>query len=88
MPVVWPSKTPASMRTVSGSRRWLVKREAPGRRRSSHFWMSGSASAMPGGVPSTTQPIAGPWLSPQVVTRNRVPKLLSDIVAEACRRLA
>ena len=34
---------------------------------------------MPGGVPSTTQPIAGPWLSPQVVKRNRWPKLLCDI---------
>jgi hypothetical protein len=28
------------------------------------------------GVPSTTQPIAGPWLSPQVVKRKIVPKLL------------
>ena len=31
---------------------------------------------MRGGQPSTTQPIAGPWLSPQVVTRNRWPKVL------------
>src|SRR5579883_1011308 len=38
--------------------------------------MSDSASGMRGGQPSTTQPIAGPWLSPQVVTRNRWPKLL------------
>src|SRR4051794_11084323 len=34
---------------------------------------------MPGGVPSTTQPIAGPWLSPQVVKRNRGPKLFCDM---------
>src|SRR5690606_37461408 len=38
--------------------------------------MSASTSARRGGQPSTTQPIAGPWLSPQVVTRNRWPKLL------------
>ena len=31
---------------------------------------------MRGGVPSTTQPIAGPWLSPQLVNLKRVPKLL------------
>ena len=31
---------------------------------------------MRGGTPSTTTPIAGPWLSPQVVKRNSVPKLL------------
>jgi hypothetical protein len=29
--------------------------------------MSLSAKAMRGGTPSTTQPMAGPWLSPQVV---------------------
>src|SRR5260370_41698455 len=28
---------------------------------------------MRGGTPSTTTPIAGPWLSPQVVYRNSVP---------------
>src|SRR5579871_4248954 len=37
---------------------------------------------MRGGQPSTTQPMAGPWLSPQVVTRNRWPKLLCDIVSD------
>ena len=36
---------------------------------------------MRGGQPSTTQPIAGPWLSPQVVTRNRWPKVLCDMAA-------
>ena len=34
----------------------------------------------PGGQPSTTQPSAGPWLSPQVVTRNRWPKVLCDMI--------
>ena len=41
--------------------------------------MSASSIGMPGGQPSTTQPIAGPWLSPQVVMRNRWPKLLCDM---------
>src|SRR5215831_10772274 len=38
--------------------------------------MSGSASGRRGGTPSTTTPIAGPWLSPHVVKRNSVPKEL------------
>src|ERR1700737_691739 len=67
------------MRTASGSWRWVVKRDWPGRRRSSQGWMSASASARRGGTPSTTQPIAGPWLSPQVVNRNRLPKLFPAI---------
>ena len=79
VPVVMPSNTPDRMRTWSGSCRWVVKRDWPGRRRSSQGWMSASDSGMRGGQPSTTQPIAGPWLSPQVVTRNRWPKLLCDI---------
>src|SRR5215471_15091746 len=41
--------------------------------------MSATSSWIPGGQPSTTQPIAVPWLSPQVVTRNRWPKLLCDM---------
>ena len=40
-----------------------------------------SEIGMRGGQPSTTQPIAGPWLSPQVVTRNRWPKVLCDMLA-------
>ena len=67
------------MRTSSGSCRCVVNRDWPGRRRSSQGWMSASDSAMRGGQPSTTQPMAGPWLSPQVVTRNRWPKLLCDM---------
>ena len=35
---------------------------------------------MPGGQPSTTQPSAGPWLSPKVVTRNKWPKVLKDML--------
>jgi hypothetical protein len=33
---------------------------------------------MPGGQPSITQPMAGPWDSPKVVTVNNFPKLLLD----------
>ncbi|MCG3190724.1 MAG: hypothetical protein LKCHEGNO_03546 [Burkholderiaceae bacterium] len=43
--------------------------------------MSASLSARPGGQPSITQPIAGPWLSPKVVTRNVWPKVLPDMGA-------
>src|SRR5579875_2387575 len=64
------------MRTRSASRRCVVKRDWPGRRRASQGWMSASHSGRRGGTPSTTTPIAGPWLSPQVVKRNRVPKEL------------
>ncbi len=35
----------------------------------------------PGGHPSTTHPIAGPWLSPNVVTRKTWPKVLWDTPA-------
>src|SRR5689334_15508077 len=76
VPVVFPSKTPDMIFTWSGSRRWVVKRDWPGLRRSSQCWMSGSASGISGGTPSTTTPMAGPWLSPQVVKRKSVPKLL------------
>src|SRR5919201_725202 len=45
--------------------------------------MSGSASGNRGGTPSITTPIAGPWLSPQVVKRNSVPNELPAISEEA-----
>jgi hypothetical protein len=71
VPVVTPSKVPDRIWTVSDSLRWVTKRDWPGLRLSSQIWISASVSAMPGGQPSTTQPMAGPWLSPQVVTRNK-----------------
>ena len=73
------SNTPDRMRAVSLSCRWVTKRLPPGLRRSSHGCRSASVSGISGGQPSTTQPIAGPWLSPQVVTRNRWPKVLWDM---------
>src|SRR5262245_37481358 len=48
--------------------------------------MSASVSGMPGGQPSTTQPIAGPWLSPKVVTRNIWPNVLNDMGFHRLRR--
>ena len=37
----------------------------------------------PGGTPSRMQPMAGPWLSPHVVMRNRCPKVLS-VIGSSC----
>ena len=51
--------TPERMRTASGSRRWVVKRDWPGRRLSRNAWISSAAKGMPGGQPSITQPIEG-----------------------------
>lgn len=41
--------------------------------------MSASASASPGGHPSTTQPIAGPCDSPNDVTQKSLPNVLPDM---------
>ncbi|MOA56031.1 hypothetical protein D3C78_1799380 [compost metagenome] len=79
VPVVLPSYTPDRISTVSGSRRWVTWRLVPGLRRSSSAWMSASDRVMPGGQPSTMQPIPGPWLSPNEVTVNSRPMLLPDI---------
>src|SRR5262249_29586167 len=81
VPVVRPSKTPERIRTWSPSRRWLTKWEVPVRRRSTSACRSDSARAIPGGQPSTIQPMAGPWLSPNVVTVNSLPIVLPDMNA-------
>jgi hypothetical protein len=52
------ANTPERMRTASGSRRWVVKRDWPGRRLSRKAGSLGR-QAMPGGQPSITQPIEG-----------------------------
>src|SRR3954468_17679618 len=88
VPVVTPWYTPDRICTVSDSWRCVTWREVPGRRRSSSGWMSASDSASPGGQPSTTQPIAGPWLSPKFATRKRWPKVLTDIARSVCGRSA
>ena len=43
--------TPERMRASSGSRRWVVNRDAPGRRRSSSAWMSATANRNPRRAP-------------------------------------
>src|ERR1700722_9481031 len=76
------------MRASSGSRRCVVKREVPGRRRSSSAWTSATSRGMRGGQPSTTHPIPAPWLSPKVVTRKRCPKVLWDMMSQGFIRTA
>jgi hypothetical protein len=75
-PVASSVKTPDRIFTWSGSWRWVVKRDWPGLRRSSSAWISAASRGIMGGHPSMTQPSAGPWLSPKVVTRNRWPNVL------------
>src|SRR5688572_6491382 len=79
VPVVLPSNTPERIFTTSPSRRWLTNWDVPVRRRSTSAWRSDSLKARPGGQPSTMQPSAGPWLSPNVVTVNSLPMELPDI---------
>ena len=45
--------------------------------------MSASPSEIRGGQPSITQPIAGPWLSPQLVKVSDWPNRLNDILGGA-----
>ena len=80
VPVETPSKTPDSISTSSGSRRCVVNLFCPGFRLSNQCWIIAASIATPGGHPSTVAPSAGPWLSPQVVTRNRCPKLFMLIL--------
>ena len=47
--------------------------------------MSDSVSSSPGGHPSTTQPMAGPWLSPNDVTQNSLPSVLPDMEEKKAR---
>jgi len=68
---------PDTMVAVSVSLRGVLMSLWPGLRRSSAGWMS--ASALRGifeGQPSTTTPMPPPWLSPQVLMRKYLPKLL------------
>src|SRR5690606_26392750 len=76
VPVVNPSWTPERISTTSASRRAEVCRVRPVARRARSATKSPGDRASPGGQPSTTQPIAGPWLSPKVVTANCLPNVL------------
>ena len=79
VPVDLPSNTPDRIFTASGSLRWVVFLFCPGRRLSSQTCSISGLISTFGGQPSTVAPKAGPWLSPQVVTRKRWPKLFMDI---------
>ena len=78
MPVVFPSNTPDTISTSSASRRCDVYRLLPVARRSRSVRNASGAIDNPGGHPSMTQPIAGPWLSPKVVTVKSFPNELLD----------
>src|SRR5664279_2403456 len=86
LPVVSSVNTPDMIFTASGACRWVVKSDWPGRRLSRWAWMSAASSGMRGGQPSTTQPIAAPWLSPKLVNRNIWPNVLNDMVDPPCAR--
>ena len=49
--------------------------------------MSSAVSGMRGGQPSTTQPIAAPWLSPKLVNLKRWPNVLNDMAVPLCAML-
>ena len=85
VPVVLPSKTPDIILTSSASRRAVVNREVPGLRRSRSCCRSASLSSSPGGQPSIIAPKPNPWLSPNEVTVNNLPKVLPDIVILTCK---
>src|SRR6185369_5469911 len=76
-----PSYTPERTSTWSASLRCVVIALCPGRRRSSSCWIAPGSTASPGGRPSTSTPTAGPCDSPNVVTRNRRPKVEDTLPA-------
>src|SRR3989338_10533538 len=76
VPAVLPSNTPLNISTLSASFLGLITSLCPGDLLSSSFCTSSSLSSSPAGQPSTTTPIALPWLSPHVVILNRLPNVL------------
>src|ERR1700687_491186 len=86
-PLASSVNTPDIIFTASGSWRWVVKRDWPGRRLSRWAWMSATSSGIRGGEPSTTQPIADPWLAPKLVNRKRWPNVLNDMTLLLARGL-
>ena len=80
VPVVFPSNKPERISALSGSFLPVVTVLWPGLRLSRSFCMSSALSVSPDGQPSITQPIAGPWDSPQVVSLNRVPNVFDMVI--------
>ena len=62
------SYTPDMILNTSGSLRWVVIRDCPGRRRSSSRWINSSSIDIPAGHPSMTTPTPVPCDSPNDVT--------------------
>ena len=80
VPVVLPSKIPDKNSTVSGSLRCVTILDCPGLRLFNSFWIASKSTCNPAGNPSMIPPIAVPWDSPYVVTFNKFPKELNDII--------
>src|SRR3989338_1674672 len=80
VPVALPSKTPERISTLSASFLEVTTSLCPGALLSSSFCMSSSFSYKPAVQPSTTTPIALPWLSPHVVSLNKVPNVFDILL--------
>ena len=80
VPVVRPFSTPLSRWTRSASVR-PVERPSPRARRLS-IWraMKASSTGSPAHRPSSTAPMAGPWLSPKMVRQTLLPKVFFMMV--------
>src|SRR5262249_19635543 len=85
VPSVTPSNTPERISAWSASLRCVVSALWPGRRRSSSRCTSAASTRIPGGMPSTTTPTAGPGDSPKVVTTKSWP-MDDDTLPPATRR--
>src|SRR6266545_2060184 len=73
---------PDKTSTMSSSSRAVTSLLCPGLRRASQDCTCSTSNVWPDEQPSTTQPTATPWLSPNVVTQKLRPKVLPSI--ESC----
>jgi hypothetical protein len=78
VPSVVPSNTPDRISGVFGSRR-AVSKTPEGFAVLNAAVKSSEVSGIPAGHPSTTTPIAAPWLSPNVVTLKIIPNVFPDM---------
>ena len=77
--MVVPFKTPLKMRGKSASLREVEVLSLPGALRAISRSISCISSLIPAGSPSTTQPIAEPWLSP-----NTESLIFSPVIEDKC----
>ena len=75
VPVVWPFTTPESSWTRSASTRGVERPSPRARRLSMQAAMNASSTGTPAAMPSSTPPMARPWLSPKMVSANALPKV-------------